>query len=52
MAAPPPLGFDPASMFGEVGNPGYAVLRFAPYRIALEDVSGQGERRIVWRADT
>ena len=50
LAAPPPLGFDPASMFGSVDDPGYGVLRLTPYRIALEDVSGQGERRIVWRS--
>ena len=48
LVAPPPLGFDPASMFEGVDDPGYGVLRFTPYRIALEDVSGQGERRIVW----
>lgn len=47
LGAPPPLGFDPASMFGSVDDPGYGVLRLTPYRIALEDVSGQGERRIV-----
>ncbi len=50
LAAPPPLGFDPASMFGGVDDPGYGVLKFEPYRVSLEDVSGQGERRIVWRA--
>ena len=49
LAAPPPLGFDPSTMFAGVDDPGYGVVRFTPYRIALEDVSGQGERRIVWR---
>jgi Pyridoxamine 5'-phosphate oxidase len=49
LAAPPPLGFDPSSMFKHVDDPGYGVLRFTPYRVALEDVSGQGERRILWR---
>jgi general stress protein 26 len=50
LAAPPPLGFDPATMFKGVDDPGYGVVRFEPYRISIEDVSGQGERRIVWRA--
>ena len=50
LAAPPPLGFDPASMFKDVDDPGYGVLRLTPYRVSLEDVSGQGERRIVWRS--
>jgi general stress protein 26 len=50
LAAPSPLGFDPGSMFGSVDDPGYGVLKFEPYRVSLEDVSGQGERRIVWRA--
>ena len=50
LAAPPPLGFDPSSMFAGIDDPGFGVLKFMPYRIALEDVSGQGERRIVWRA--
>jgi general stress protein 26 len=50
LAAPAPLGFDPASMFAGVEDAGFGVLQFVPYRISLEDVSGQGERRIVWRA--
>jgi general stress protein 26 len=52
LAAPPPLGYDPASMFVGVDDPGFGVLRFTPYRISLENVSGQGERRLVWRAES
>jgi hypothetical protein len=52
LAAPPPLGYDPAAMFASVDDGGFGVVRFTPYRIALEDVTGQSERRIVWRRDT
>ncbi|MGI8857689.1 MAG: pyridoxamine 5'-phosphate oxidase family protein [Thermomicrobiales bacterium] len=48
---PPPLGYDPASIFKAVDAPEYGVLRLTPYRIQLDDVSGAGERRIVWYAD-
>lgn len=48
--AAPPLGYDPATIFADVDDPSYGLLRLDPERIALEDVSGQGERRIVWRA--
>jgi general stress protein 26 len=48
LAAPAPLGFDPASMFGGIDDPGFGILTFTPYRVSLEDVSSQGERRIVW----
>ena len=50
LQASPPLGYDPAPMFGSVDNPDYGVLRLVPQRIELGDVSGTGERRIVWRS--
>ena len=49
-SAPPPLGFDPVSMFGPADDPGFGVVKFEPYQISLENVSGSGERRRVWRA--
>jgi general stress protein 26 len=52
LAAPPPLGYDPAPIFGSVDAPDFGLLRLTPYAIELGDVSGQGERRIVWRAKT
>ncbi len=53
LEAPPPVGYDPASIFGSVDDPDFGVLRLIPQRIELGDVSGHGERRIVWRpADT
>jgi general stress protein 26 len=48
-AAPPPLGYDPGTIYKGIDDPDFGVIRFTPYRIALEDVSGQGERRIIWR---
>jgi hypothetical protein len=48
----PPLGYDPAPIFGFVDAPDFSLLRLTPYAIELGDVSGQGERRIVWRATT
>lgn len=50
LAAPAPLGYDPAPIFGGVDAPDFGLLRLTPYAIELGDVSGQGERRIVWRA--
>ncbi len=47
--ASPPLGYDPAPMFGSVDDPDYGVLRLTPERIELGNVSGTGERRIVWQ---
>lgn len=49
-AAPPPLGYDPTPIFGSADAPEYGVLRITPLRIELGDVSGTGERRIVWYA--
>ena len=50
VAAPAPLGYDPAPIFGSVDAPDFGLLRLTPYAIELGDVSGQGERRTVWRA--
>jgi general stress protein 26 len=47
--APPPLGYDPAPIYGQVDAPDYGVLQIRPHRIELGNVSGTGERRLVWR---
>jgi hypothetical protein len=52
LASPAPLGYDPAPIFGALDAPDFGLLRLAPYAVELGDVSGQGERRIVWRAAT
>jgi len=52
LAASPPLGYDPAPIFGAVDAPDFGLLRLTPYAIELGDVSGQGERRMVWQAAT
>ncbi len=49
--APPPLGYDPAPIFGAVDDPDFGVLRLIPHRIELGDVSGTSERRIVWQSE-
>jgi hypothetical protein len=51
LAAPPPLGYDPAPIFGFAGierpdHPEFGVLRLDPWRVELVD--GPGESR-VWR---
>jgi general stress protein 26 len=50
LKAAPPLGYDPAPIFGGVDAPDFGLLQLTPCAIELGDVSGQGERRIVWRA--
>ena len=45
LRTPPPLGFDPAPMFGAFDSPGYVLLRFVPWRIWLADPLGTGK---VW----
>jgi general stress protein 26 len=49
-AAPPPLGYDPAAIYGQIEAPEYGVLHITPLHIELGNVSGIGERRITWRA--
>jgi len=51
LEGPPPVGYDPAPIFGAVDDPDFGVLRLTPKRIELGDVSGTGERRIVWNAE-
>jgi general stress protein 26 len=49
-AALPPLGYDPVPIYGSVDAPEFGVLRITPLHIELGDVSGMGERRVVWHA--
>lgn len=51
LAAPAPLGYDPAPIYGSVDATDFGVLRITPRRIELGDVSGTGERRLVWLRD-
>jgi general stress protein 26 len=46
----PPVGYDPASIFGSVDDPDCGVLQLTPWRIELYDVPG-GSDRFVWRAE-
>jgi general stress protein 26 len=47
--ATPPLGYDPEPIYGTVDAPDYGVLRITPFRVELGNVSGTGERRMVWQ---
>lgn len=47
--APAPLGYDPATIFGAPDDPGLGLLRLAPWRIELDDVSVIPAIRQVWR---
>jgi hypothetical protein len=44
---PPPLGYDPASIFGQPENPEMGLLRLTPWRVQLDDLP---TRRRVWRS--
>ena len=44
---PPPLGFDPAPIFGAPDDPGFGLLAFTPWRIQLDDMP---TRKVVWLA--
>jgi general stress protein 26 len=45
-SVPPPLGYNLASFFGSVDNPGYGLLKLTPWRIELGDLFGQAR---VWQ---
>lgn len=49
-AAPAPLGFDPAPIYGSAAAPDFGVMRLTPWRIELGNASGSGARRILWYA--
>jgi hypothetical protein len=49
-SAPPPLGYDPAPIFGAVDDPGFGLLKLDPWRITLGDVNVDGVT-LVWKAD-
>jgi uncharacterized pyridoxamine 5'-phosphate oxidase family protein len=48
---PPPLGFDPAEVWGDVESASYGVVRFEPWRIELYDLRNQSNRK-VWYAQS
>ena len=53
-AAPPPLGYDPLTIFPEgPAGPGAAVLRLEPWRIRAADAASlsSGEPALVWSGD-
>lgn len=42
----PPLGFDPAPIFGSVDHPGFGVLKLTPWRIELAQFPSEP---LIWR---
>jgi general stress protein 26 len=38
LTAPPPMGYDPGSIFGAVDDPGLGLLRLDPWRIQMEQI--------------
>jgi hypothetical protein len=47
LAAPPPLGYDPAPLFGSPDRDDFGLLKLTPWRIELADLPGS---RRVWSA--
>ena len=48
-SAPPPLGFDPATIFKTADNPEYGLLKFTPWRIELADINSGLNQPKVWK---
>jgi uncharacterized pyridoxamine 5'-phosphate oxidase family protein len=48
--APAPFGFDPADVWGRVEDPDNGLLQLTPWRIELNDFSGQPPQTKIWRA--
>jgi hypothetical protein len=46
IAAPPPLGYDPASIFQAVDHPDSGVLKFTPWRIEVDTLPVE---RKIWQ---
>lgn len=47
---PPPLGYDPAEVWGDIESAGYGVVRLEAWRIELYDLLNQQDRK-VWYAE-
>jgi general stress protein 26 len=46
LAAPPPLGYDPAPIFHSVEHPDFGLLKLTPWRVELADATGES---LVWK---
>jgi len=45
---PPPLGFDPAPIYGSVDNPDFGLLKLTPWRIEVTSVATVPPERKIW----
>ncbi len=48
---PPPLGFDPAPIYGSIDNPAFGLLKVTPWRIEVTSVATVPPERKIWYAD-
>jgi hypothetical protein len=49
-ATPPPLGFDPAPIYGSVDSPQFGLLKLIPWRIEVTSVATVPAERNIWYA--
>ncbi len=47
---PPPLGFDPAPIYGSVDHPAFGLLKLIPWRIEVTSVATVPAERKIWYA--
>jgi hypothetical protein len=46
----PPMGFDPAPIYGSVDHPAFGLLKVTPWRIELTSVATVPPERKIWYA--
>lgn len=46
----PPLGFDPAPIYGSVDHPEFGVLKLTPWRVEVTSVAAVPAERKIWYA--
>src|SRR5947209_5896780 len=47
---PPPLGFDPAPIYGSVDHPEFGLLKLTPWRVEVTSVATVPPERKIWYA--
>ena len=52
LTTPPPLGFDPAPIYGSVDHPDFGLLKLTPWRIEVTSVATVPPERKIWYAST
>ncbi len=49
---PPPLGFDPAPIYGRADHPDFGLLRLTPWRVEVTSVATVPAERKIWHASS